>query len=73
MFVHAPARVYSCRQQSDAALISNYDVAGREEAVNFTRPAVRNKVIPLSAANEIFLLFSEAESNHLNNKTNRSE
>lgn len=68
MFVNAPARVYSCREQSDAALISNYDLAGMEEVVNFTHPAVRNKMILLSAANEIILFFSEAKNNHLNNE-----
>lgn len=45
MFVNSSARVYSCREQSDAALISNYDLAGMEEVVNVTRPAVRNKMI----------------------------
>lgn len=68
MFVNSSARVYSCREQSDAALISNYDLAGMEEVVNFTRPAVRNKMILLSAANEIILFFSEAKNTHLNNE-----
>lgn len=68
MFVTSSARVYSCSEQSDAALISNYDLAGMEEVVNFTHPAVRNKTILLSAANQIILFFSKTKNNHLNNK-----
>lgn len=51
VFIDSSARVYSCSEQCDAALISNYDSLGRGEVVNFTRPVVRNKVILLSAAN----------------------
>lgn len=68
VFVSSSARAYSCSKQSGAALISNYDLAGMEEVVNFTHPAVRNKMILLSAANQIILFFSEAKNNHLNNK-----
>lgn len=63
-----PARVYSCSEQFDATLISNYASLGRGEVVNFTPPVVRNKMILLSAAKQIILFFGKAKNNHLNNK-----
>lgn len=69
MFINSSARVYSWSEQCDAALISNYDFPGMEALVNFTPPVVRNKMILLSAANQIILFFSKAKNNHLNNKS----
>lgn len=39
------ARVYSCSEQFDAALISNYDILGVEEVVNFACSLVRERMI----------------------------
>ena len=69
MFVNSSASIYSCSEQFDAALISNYDFPGVEEVVNFACPVVRNKMILLSAANPIILFFGKAKNNHLNNKS----
>ena len=69
MFVNSSASIYSCSEQFEAALISNYDFPGVEEVVNFACPVVRNKMILLSAANPIILFFSKAKNNHLNNKS----
>lgn len=69
MFISSSASIYSCSEQFDVALISNYDFPGVEEVVNFACPVVRNKMILLSAANPIILFFSKAKNNHLNNKS----
>ena len=68
VFVNSSASVYSCSEQFDAALISNYGFLGMEEVVSFTRPVVRNKMILLSAASQVVLFFSKAKNNHQNNK-----
>lgn len=68
---HFAARVYSCSEQFDVTLISNYASLGRGEDVNFTCPVVRHKMILLAAANQIILFFSGAKNNHLNNKNQR--
>lgn len=70
---HFPAKVYSCSEQFDVTLISNYASLGRGEDVNFTCPVVRNKMILLLAANEIILFFSGAKNNHLNNKNQQEQ
>lgn len=68
VFVNSSASVYSCSEQFDAALISNYDFLGMEEVVSFTRPVVRNKMILLSPASQVVLFFSKAKNYHQNNK-----
>lgn len=69
MFVSSSARVYSCGEQFDAALISNYDSLQMEEAVNCTCPVVTNKVSPLGTAKPIIIFFSTAKDYHLSNKS----
>jgi len=45
VFVNSSASIYSCSEQFDAALISNYDILGVEEVVSFACSLLRDRMI----------------------------